>query len=493
MQLAKSTLFFAMLVVLGTACTRPNPDACCTNDAECAALGSSELRPCGSGQVCSNNLCQAVQCETGADCSAAAPYCVNQLCVGRCQVDGDCAGVPGAPLCASDHVCVGCRGAEDCSGATAICDTEDRTCRGCENDLDCASGICLEADGVCARDDEVVFVTATRGSDNGLCTRELPCATLSYALGRVTAQRKVIRVGGPMTVASTFNPDNKEVYIDANNALLSYGNSTMPIFQIGTSGKITIEGVSLGGVDSMLIQGFARLRRVTIASGATPAIKVVGGRLIASKVELERSTECNTGGVVFSESVLGNPTKSVQALRAENCDVSITRSKMSDLSDVLRFNGGVKAIIENNLFLASDPLSDLITLRGASAGSSFQFNTVVNLSGTVAEGNALACDANTYVANNIFAYFSTSPHQQGCATRYSLYDKAAGFVPGEGNVVADFSMFFVDPANGDYRPAATSPARGMAESAATLMKDFSGGPRPLPAGSRADVGAFEVP
>ncbi len=67
------------------------------------------------------------------------------------------------------------------------------------------------------------------------------------------------------------------------------------------------------------------------------------------------------------------------------------------------------------------------------------------------------------------------------------------FVTGEGNVIADINSFFVDPSRQDFRPSAGSPARGLAESNVKVADDFNGTIRPLPVGSRADVGAFEVP
>lgn len=492
---------FILVVLLGclSACTKPNPDACCTNEAECLALGSSELRPCDAGRVCSNNQCFEVQCETAAQCAGGTPYCVNQLCVGSCKVEADCGGVPGAPLCADDQVCVGCRGNADCSGATPICDAEDRACRGCETDGDCASGVCLEADGVCAKEEEIVFLSG--GADTGECTRLSPCASLPYALSKVTAVRPVIRLlGSELDIASTVFLRGKKIYIDSVGTKLSYGGASgTPMFVIDTSGRVTMERVVFSPMSLHYVTigqlGFLRLWRSSANNvlGGADFFSVVGGNFLVQRSEIDQRITCSSGGAVSIESTrVGRLSARTGLLQSTDCVFSMSRSTLSSSEDGVEILGGV-ATIENNLFLNSNQLADFLLVKSAGQGSRFAFNTIVNTSGVVSEGVALTCDASAGVVNNIIAYRSSSPHTGGCPTRYTLYDDAVSFPPGEGNLTAPFSAIFVDPSSQDFRPSVASPARGMAGLGVIPAVDHDGRVRPLPAGTKPDVGAFEVP
>jgi hypothetical protein len=487
---------FALLAAVAlAACTRPNPDACCTNQEECLALGSTELRPCAGGKVCSNNTCLAAQCTTAAECSAAAPYCSNQLCVASCRGDGDCVGIAGAPICAPDGVCVGCRNNGDCSGATAICDAEDRTCRGCEADSDCASGICLEADGVCATEAETVYVNSAGGTDSGTCTRLQPCQSLQYAFSKADAARPVIRAsGGAATIAATLNPGSKYIYLDAAPGVqLQVSGGASPVFSVGNGGRLTIENAGFPNIGKVSVSngGNLRLSHVTVQSGTELFAEITGAQLQSIRSELGRLVSCSLKGTVVAlDSVLGAPN-ATGVVGTDTCEVQIKRTKIVAQDHALSIEGG-RSIVENALIMTSNAGADLVLIRNLETGSRFQFNTIYNSSGSEFTGVAIACDASANAAYNVIAYMSSSP-TTGCPTRYTLYDKTAGFVAGEGNVVANSGTFFIDPSRQDFRPSSTSPARGMAEPTTTTVIDFNGNPRPQPAGSRPDVGAFEVP
>lgn len=482
------------VVAAASGCTKPNPNACCTNEAECLALGSDELRPCGGGEVCSGNLCVPVQCETAEQCSGATPYCIDQLCVGSCQVEADCQGIPGAPICAADKVCVGCRDNADCSGTTAICDAEDRKCRGCEVDGDCASGICLEADGVCAVESEVVYVVPGR-SDTGECSKLAPCGTLQYALTKANAPRTVIRIDGgqPFGVNSTVSISGRRVYLDSSGTTVYYNGAIGgAIFDVAIGGFLTIEGVRFAPLSTHFVStrsGIMRMHRVRVDGSSGNFFRASGGgHLVARRLTIASSDwDCrDAGATTVLESFL---TESV--IYGSNCVFVAQRNKFASTRQQVLLSGGT-TIMENNLFIAQNELSDVLFLGAQGTGSRFVFNTVVNVTGVVSEGRAMDCDSGIRVENNIFAHRSTAPHPSGCVPRFSLYDDAYPLPVGEGNQATPFDMMFEEPTMWDFRPTPISPAREMSEAGATIAIDHAGTSRPLPVGTRPDVGALEV-
>jgi len=72
-----------------------------------------------------------------------------------------------------------------------------------------------------------------------------------------------------------------------------------------------------------------------------------------------------------------------------------------------------------------------------------------------------------------------------------LYCDVQGGYAGPNNIDADPE--FVDPANGDYHLQDTSPCIGVGMSAHTCPHDIEGNPRPSPALTNPDLGAYETP
>jgi hypothetical protein len=154
------SLALVMLLVTAVGCAPPNPDFCCVTPQTCAAAGLvDELRPCDVGQACKSYGCVAAECTTSGDCTSPdSPTCLHGLCTAGCSIDDDCAGIAGRPRCdATDATCVGCTSNDQCPAAGAICDAETRACRGCTADDQCASGVCIEATGICGADSAIFF------------------------------------------------------------------------------------------------------------------------------------------------------------------------------------------------------------------------------------------------------------------------------------------------------------------------------------------------
>jgi hypothetical protein len=127
-------------------------------------------------------------------------------------------------------MCVGCEDASQCPTDRPICEEAARSCRACTADTDCPGGLCLEADGACVADADVVFVS-TASFDAGSCTRAAPCGTLGFALTKVGGSRNTIHV-----LSSTLDIDSnpvisKSVYIDGPPSLTTVtGNAGSPPF-----------------------------------------------------------------------------------------------------------------------------------------------------------------------------------------------------------------------------------------------------------------------
>ena len=147
--------------------------------------------------------------------------------------------------------------------------------------------------------------------------------------------------------------------------------------------------------------------------------------------------------------------------------------------------------IQDNVVVSDNGLDDVISLGGG-PGSTFRFNTVVNLSGENDTANSVDCfDAGLDVSDNIIAW--NTSNAPTCPTEYTLFDNVVALPPGEGNQVGDASTFFVDMANKNFHLAPGSPAIGAAQPGVSAPTDFDGNPRPAPSGTNADVGAFESP
>lgn len=486
----------AGLVAAGVACTRPNPNVCCVTALQCDALGIDEPRPCDVGQACQAGGCVAAECAVTADCADPAnPICSHGLCIGSCQGDEDCADVDGRPHCSAQGVCVGCLDAAQCPASAAICDGGTNTCRGCTQDSECAGGVCLEADGVCAPDATVVFVSGSGGTDSGDCSRTAPCRTLAYAFGRTSVTRNVISTssGSLPPEASTLSVFT-ELTIDGNATVIPVTTNGSPIFHTTMAGRLALEGVTVDGT-GLVASPSLRITagggvRVGLHSELRGAAVINGGTLTLENSSVGGEVECTNG------TFAARSTDFSRVVTTTNCQTSIVRSRLRGADRLLAILGGSASVI-NSLFVQSYELSDSIYISAVNPGSSFAFNTVVNTSGVTSDGVALNCDSSLAVTSNIFAYRSQHPHGPGagCRTHYSLYDDVASAFPTPplDAQMAPIGTFFTNLTAKDFHLASTSPARGKADPAAMVQDDLEGNPRPAPAGTRADVGAFEAP
>ncbi len=189
--------------MLGSACTKRNPDAVtcgdssdcassapicdpsalvcrgCVSNADCAAVGGGTAAcdtdtgqcvecvvdaECGTGRCvdsrcvacegdgdCADGVCVAgacVECRDGGDCAAGAPVCEAGQCV-ECAGDGD-GTTETLPVCnLGTNACVECVDESDCGDALPVCDVSTATCIQCDGDAACPVDAPICDDGSC--------------------------------------------------------------------------------------------------------------------------------------------------------------------------------------------------------------------------------------------------------------------------------------------------------------------------------------------------------
>jgi hypothetical protein len=378
-------------------------------------------------------------------------------------------------------VCVGCLEATSCPTDKPICDAGSHVCKVCDRDDECLSGVCLDAEGRCAAANEVVFL-GQEATDNAMCTAVAPCRSFAAGLAVATPQRYVIHIiGGTYRMATGVAPAGRRFYIDGSDTIVF--NDQGPTFSATESGQtITLSRMTINAAGGTAVavsnNGAVLLYQVALEANAV----ATGGAL-----DLEQSTAkdvtCSSAGVLNIE------RSTVGHIGSTSCGVTLVANR---LTGQLEVTGG-KVIVENNVITSQDELQDAVSLLGSVSGSRFAFNTVVNFSGVDGTSIVLACNPAVDVSSNILAWHSSHPLTiDGCVPHHSVFD---ALVPAQlvgTNHQADASTFFVDLVGRDLHLTVTSPARGIGE-LGVVEVDVDGNPRPNPAGTAPDVGAYERP
>lgn len=489
----RTLIFFALVGF--AACTKHNPNACCTTAEQCSALGLDGVTPCRSDLVCNQaGACVMPQCSTSADCTSPdSPICIAQQCVAKCTSDPDCTGLAGTPHCGTDGVCVGCVDATQCTADAPVCDSDVHACRGCTADSECAPGVCLDSSGMCAAEADVIYVRAD-GSDTGECTASAPCLTLPYAFGKIGGTRTVVHIlGTTLSVGSNaVDLPLRLVYLDGEDTTIR--RDTMgPIFT-ATSGFVSTvmsHVVLSAGVDGNQALSISQGTVSIDHSSLTGPLAITGGTVdvghsTLTGATLALTTQCTNGGTLtIHDSVLHG------SLTSTDCTLSVQRTMIDAMPKTLAAGGSGVVVIENNTITSTDYYTDALGVGGL-PGSTVRFNTFVNFSGVDMGAQVLTCSGNVDVTSNIFAWHSHMP-PSGCQVKYSLSDTTLGLLPGTGNHVGDAATFFANLGNMDLHLSTDSPAKGIGEMGLPVTTDLEGHPRSQPDGSAPDVGAYEAP
>jgi hypothetical protein len=185
------------------------------------------------------------------------------------------------------------------------------------------------------------------------------------------------------------------------------------------------------------------------------------------------------------------------AISGDFCIANVHHNRFARTKAILLARS--QLVMENNLIdaVGSGTTETSVSLNQARTGTSIRFNTFV--SENPGSGAALNCSGLAdpgIVSSNIFAWQSATPVTAAttCGITNCLYDATATTTPGTSNVTGvAFSTIFVDPGNGDFHTNASSATLQAAEDGLDVSDDLEHSPRPAPAGSVPDIGAYELP
>jgi hypothetical protein len=429
---------------------------------------------------------EAIACTSNAQC--AAPRAVCEVTSGACVE------------------CIAPSEVEACSGVTPVCGA-DHACRGCEAHGECASGAC-GPDGACADASQVAYVART-GSGNA-CTQASPCPLLKDALAKNLPFIKIAASGAANDTA-TVVIDGKVVTIlaepgatldrDGNGPALEVrsANADVVIYDLHVTGATGItdgHGILMtpnGGQPKLT------LVRVTVDNNQGAGISATGSTLTVS----QSTVSANSAGGI---SATGGTLTVSQSTVATNNGVGISATGGTltvSQSTVLTNNGGGIAIVAaqfdvTNTIVASNgsPSSVFGGVRVDQSNTGvrrFDFNTVTNNVAAASSTTGVVCTlvtqpvtfSNNIVYANQVGGDRTQVGGSNCNWTYS--DIGPDTVAGTGNINVD--PLFVNLAQNDFHLTASSPAKDVADPAATQALDFDGDTRPQ--GSGRDMGADE--
>lgn len=442
------------IFVLLIGCTKKNPNLCCTDPADCMAIGLPDGKSCSDGLVCRGHECIAEMCSTSADCESLAPYCENGLCGPTCTDDTACPGAgldPNAHFCVSG-ACIECRaGMNDCPAATPVCDMS--SCRACVKDDECSSTVCDVDTGACVSPDSIRYA-ADNGLDANPCTQVSPCS-ITKAVSIVDLQHPLVRM------------------LPGNYPGVSLGSGNVTL--VGT-------GATSGEVAAQLSGTNATVRGLKVIGGTGTSIACSGGAKLALRdvntTDISTTTSCQLSLVGVTGpgtlNLIGNIVGSVD--RSYFSGIYISPSTSITFTMTNSIANGVTIALPNTTGLSIQFAYNTFYYNGQ-----FGQNTIVDCT------NPYPANAVTFF-NNIFYDPSNSDSIAGthCTFKNNIAFPQATLVPN--TIFLDPKL--VDPATGDFHLMANSPAIDAAIST-TLdpTVDYDGTTRPQ--GAQRDIGAFE--
>lgn len=470
-------IFIAVVVVV-VGCTKPNPNRCCVDAADCAANNIPITNTCSDGLVCRGNQCIAETCASSSECESSEPYCVSGLCGSSCDDDTQC---PGAAQAAGNSFCVGgecvaCRvGMNDCSATAPVCDSG--ACRTCVADTECPSNVCDIDRGTCIVSSSIRYAAAN-GIDINDCSESAPC-TVNKAFSIADSGHPWVRMlPGDFSTSTTISVPGVTMTVVGTNATLTRTTVGTAIDMVAASG-LTIRGLVVNpigpGLDAVYCHppvGTAAVLHLR-ASVLKAMVQTLGAcQLMVDESDLQAGVDVgNNTTTMIDRSRISGSTVQTDSSTA-TLSFSITNSISGAFSPV---------------FVASTT-PNAFTVYAA-------YNTFYDDTGNIAgrcphiSGGSAPATTATYV-NNIFDAPGVSNAlmmDTTCTVDTNIvFPQTAA--AGTNAIIQDPKL--VDPLTGDFHLMPGSPAIDAAKTIANdSTVDFDGTTRPQ--GARNDIGAFE--
>jgi len=459
-------------VALVASCTRPNPNRCCSDEADCNANGIPTGSTCQEGLVCRGHQCISEPCSSTAECDPAAPYCVDGLCGEACSSDAQCPGFgqPDVSYCVGG-ACVACRDNADCTAPTSVC--EGGTCRGCSAHSECAGDLCDLDSGACIAESSTMYV-APAGSTTSDCTRSDPCV-LDRIPAVVTAARNFVKLlPGTHTVSPTF-----KINVIADVAF--FGPATLGSFTVDASGAVRLRDLRVEGSVTCNEGDPAKPKPTLDIDKVDTAddVYIAGYRcnMKLKHAHFHRTTFASTLLLSGNSSTTG-------------CDAVIDSCEFAGGSRAMSLAGASSIHVTNTIFRDIPTIYGAIGF-GADIGSSeISFSTFYNTHLDCSDGSGSTA-VKLNLRNNLFLNLQGTDTITGpqCAVYYNLIKPQATTPSGDKNIL-NMDPLFVNEAAKDFHLTSGSPARDAADPAATEALDYDGTARPQ--GPHHDMGAFEL-
>jgi hypothetical protein len=474
----KLTGLVVALFVLG--CTKPNPNVCCTDAADCSAKGIPVGSICDEGLVCRGNQCISQPCGGASDCDAAAPYCVAELCAEQCNDDTQC---PGAMQDSSSIYCVAggcatCRTSADCSASAPVCDGGE--CRSCTAHTECDSQICRS--GQCVALTQIAYAAPT-GSMTSACTKTEPC-TIQRAWNVTDATRNVVKLlPGTYSLSADLvfrGGYQLDVYGEATvSGTLSLINDAMATLKLN---EVTVNGSLICAAGSAAVPiPHLELEKVSVTSGdladainATNCIVQVRQSTVRAGASNSRALYALGGG--GSGGQLATVERSTLIAASNGFDVAIYVEGFASLRMI------------NSIVRGGSSTNGAIGFGTNVGASSVSFSTFYNNFLKCPTGNMIVASSNNIFLNESVAAPTNTLTGTACVHNRVLA-KPQSTAPTGANNIINADPRFTNGAGGDFHLMAGSPAIDAADPASTEATDFDGTARPQ--GAARDMGAFE--
>lgn len=461
------------------ACTKPNPNVCCNDAADCERVGLTEPKGCDDGLACRGNVCVLEVCDTSAECDPSAPYCVVEpdgTCQASCTTDSQCPGfaqTAAQEFCESGS-CVECRSdGEDCSGTTPVC--EAGRCVACSANDQCASGAC-DVDGSCVEESRIAYVDRA-GAASSECSALAPCSTIERALSLVPPRAVLVISPGMYSRAGTLT-------ITGTRRLIGSGATRALITRSGQGPIITVSGADDVSLEHLEISGATGTGTVETTRGHGVLCTLGAGAPMMS----------------LDDVVLRN--NAFSGISSRNCTLTATRTRFDNNSgsgvlltdsrgtfdacsfanngfEGANFDGGLYSVTNSYFTRNGQRGLALFTFEDASTVR-FEFNTIADNNPTAPVGSreGINCGSNSGIvaAQNNLIVRNTAVGT--CTYPSSILT----------NDVASVNFASADTAPFDYHIQPGSIAIDAA-TVTTIDHDFDGDPRPSNA---ADIGADEL-